>query len=45
MVLEGYHSPDFLEVHHFGDEYQGHIIYAAEETGSGVGFFAELGMT
>lgn len=45
MVLEGYHSPDFLEIHHFGEEYQGCMIYAAEETGNGVGFFAELGMT
>lgn len=45
MVLEGYHSPDFLEIHHFGEEYQGCMIYAAGETGNGVGFFAELGMT
>ena len=45
MVLEGYHNPDFLELHHLGDEYKGCIIYCAEETGNGVGFFAELGMT
>lgn len=45
MVLEGYHNPDFLELHHLGGEYEGRIIYYAEETGSGVGFFAELGMT
>ena len=45
MVLEGYHNPDFLEVHHLGDEYQGCIVYAARETGNGIGFFAELGMT
>ena len=45
MVLEGYHNPDFLELHHLGEEYQGCIIYAAEETGNGIGFFAELGMT
>lgn len=45
MVLEGYHNPDFLELHHLGSEYEGCIVYYAEETGSGVGFFAELGMT
>ena len=45
MVLEGYQNPDFLELHHFGKEYRGSIIYYVEETGSGIGFFAELGMT
>ncbi len=45
MVLEGYHNPNFLELHHLGDEYAGHIIYCAEETGGGIGFFGELGMT
>lgn len=45
MVLNGYHSPDFLELHHYGDEYQGRIVYNAVETGNGIGFFAELGMT
>jgi hypothetical protein len=45
MVLEGYHSPDFLELHHNGEEYQGCVIYCAQETGNGIGFFAELGMT
>ncbi|MCD7726150.1 MAG: O-fucosyltransferase family protein [Clostridiales bacterium] len=45
MVLNGYHNPDFLELHHLGDEYKGCIIYCAEETGNGIGFFAELGMT
>lgn len=45
MVLEGYRSPDYLELHHFGDEYKGCMIYAAMETGNGIGFFAELGMT
>lgn len=45
MVLEGYHNPDFLELHHLGDEYEGCTIYYAKETGKGVGFFAELGMT
>ncbi|MCX4321407.1 MAG: O-fucosyltransferase family protein [Lachnospiraceae bacterium] len=45
MVLNGYHSPDFLELHHYGDEYQGRIVYNAGETGNGIGFFAELGMT
>ena len=45
MVLEGYRSPDFLELRHFGDEYAGRTIYYASETGDGVGFFAELGMT
>ena len=29
MVLNGYHSPDFLELHHYGDEYQGRIVYNA----------------
>lgn len=45
MVLEGYKNPDFLELHHFGDEYEGQIIYYAGATGDGIGFFAELGMT
>lgn len=45
MVLQGYQNPDYLKVEHFGDEYEGHMIYAATETGNGVGFFAELGMT
>lgn len=45
MVLEGYHSPDFLELHHLGEEYKGCTIYYAKESGDGVGFFAELGMT
>lgn len=45
MVLNGYHSPDFLELHHYGDEYQGRIVYNVGETGNGIGFFAELGMT
>lgn len=45
MVLNGYHNPDYLEVRHFGEEYKGCIIYAASETGNGIGFFAELGMT
>ena len=45
MVLEGYHSPDFLEVVHRGDEYRGCTVYHIQETGNGIGFFAELGMT
>jgi hypothetical protein len=45
MVLEGYQNPDFLEVQHLGDDYEGHMIYVADETGNGIGFFAELGMT
>lgn len=45
MVLEGYHSPDFLELHHRGEEYKGCTIYSVQETGNGIGFFAELGMT
>lgn len=45
MVLEGYHSPNYLEFRHFGDDYQGCTIYYVTETGDGIGFFAELGMT
>ena len=45
MVLEGYHSPDFLEMHHCGEEYKGCTVYSIQETGNGIGFFAELGMT
>ena len=45
LVLEGYHNPDYLELQHFGNEYEGCIIYNANETGNGMGFFAELGMT
>lgn len=45
MVLQGYHNPDFLHLHHLGDEYKGCIIYCIDETGNGIGFFAELGMT
>lgn len=45
MVLEGYHSPDYLKIHHYGDEYEGCTIYHVDATGDGIGFFAELGMT
>lgn len=45
MVLEGYQSPDFLELRHCGDEYKGCTVYSIQETGNGIGFFAELGMT
>lgn len=45
MVLEGYHNPDFLELHHYGEEYGGCTVYSIQETGNGIGFFAELGMT
>lgn len=45
MVINGYHSPDFLELQHLGKDYSGCTIYYANETGDGVGFFAELGMT
>lgn len=45
MVLEGYQNPDFLELHHLGNDYEGCIIYYAQESGDGIGFFAELGMT
>lgn len=44
MVLNGYHSADFLELRHYGDEYPGCIVYDASETGNGIGFFAEFGM-
>ena len=45
MVLDGYQSPDFLQIHHFGDEHEGCIVYYVDATGDGIGFFAELGMT
>ena len=45
LILEGYHNPDYLELHHMGDDYEGCIIYDIHETGDGLGFFAELGMT
>lgn len=45
LILEGYHNPDYLELHHMGTEYEGCIIYDIHETGDGLGFFAELGMT
>lgn len=45
MVLDGYHNPDFLELHHLGEEYKGCTIYSVQETGNGIGFFAEFGMT
>lgn len=45
LVLEGYHNPDYLELHHMGEDYKGCIIYDIQETGDGLGFFAELGMT
>lgn len=45
MVLEGYQNPNFLEVEQRGADYPGHTIYLADETGNGLGFFAELGMT
>lgn len=45
MVLKGYHSPDYLKVCHYGEEYKGCIIYYVDATGDGIGFFAELGMT
>lgn len=45
MVLDGYKNADFLELHTFGREYEGMTIYLADEQGSGMGFFAELGVT
>lgn len=45
MVLEGYHNPDFLKMHTFGNDYKGKTVYLVDEQGSGVGFFAELGVT
>lgn len=45
MVLNGYHSTDFLRFHNFGNEYEGSTIYCVDATGDGIGFFAELGMT
>ncbi len=44
-VLEGYKNPNYIELHTFGDEYKGQIIYHADEMGGGTGFFAELGVT
>lgn len=44
-VVEGYQNPDFIEVHTFGDEYRGKVIYYAGEQGNRMGFFAELGVT
>jgi hypothetical protein len=34
-----------LELHTYGREYEGMTIYLADEKGSGMGFFAELGVT
>lgn len=45
MVLDGYKNADFLELHTYGREYEGMTIYLADEQGSGMGFFAELGVT
>lgn len=45
MVLNGYQNADFLELHTYGREYEGMTIYLADEKGSGMGFFAELGVT
>ncbi len=42
MILEGYHNPDFLTLHSFGDEYHGKIVYHIEEFGRSVGFFSEF---
>lgn len=42
MVLEGYHSPDFLEIRSCGDEYRGQIVYHIGAFGRSVGFFAEF---
>ena len=45
LVIRGYHNPSVLEIVQKGNDYKGEIIYMADETGCGVGFFAELGMT
>lgn len=45
MVLDGYKNADFLELHTYGREYEGMTIYLVDEKGSGMGFFAELGVT
>lgn len=45
MVLEGYHNPDYIKFHHYGNEYSGKTIYYVDASGDGIGFFAELGMT
>lgn len=42
FVLEGYQSPNFLEICSYGNEYKGQIIYNIEAYGCSVGFFAEF---
>lgn len=42
LVLEGYHNPDFLELHSCGAEYPGQTIYHIGAFGCSVGFFAEF---
>lgn len=42
LVLEGYHNPNFLELHSYGNEYPGQIIYHIGAYGCSVGFFAEF---
>lgn len=42
LVLEGYHNPNFLELHSYGNEYRGKIVYRIGAYGYSVGFFAEF---
>lgn len=42
LVLEGDQSPDIFEIHRYGQEYRGRIIYYIGEYGCSVGFFAEF---
>ena len=44
-VINGYKNSDCLRLRSYGDEYEGEIIYLADEQGGGMGFFAELGVT
>ena len=42
LVLEGYHNPNFLELHSYGNEYRGRVVYHIGAFGCSVGFFAEF---
>lgn len=42
LVMEGYHNPNFLELHSYGNEYRGRVVYHIGAFGCSVGFFAEF---
>lgn len=42
LVINGYRNPNLLELHSYGSEYKGNVVYHIDAYGYSVGFFAEF---